>query len=432
MPFKDRLLQLQSGAGVKPAPGPDVPVQDTPQQLQRGAGVNQLVEPGSERPDQNALIDRLERLSHSRSAHSPRLDRSSSDAALADLLRGKVAARGVILVETSVALSCCHGSRPLSSIRDTALNLLGNGTRLDPTRLLFLDTETTGLAGGTGTLPFLLGLATIHGDVLSIRQYLLTGFAGEALALQEALARLEGIDYLVTFNGKTFDLPLLAARHRLARLHNPLLRLGHVDLLHPTRCAFARNWPDCRLQTVEQRLLEFFRREDLPGALIPQAWFDLVRHARTEQIPGIMQHNLWDLISLVALLPQISVIHSEPGHQSADPLAIARRHLRNGDAESAYSHLAHSRNRSCEAGQLELAALQRKKGHWEDAAAIWRELAADGSLRACEHLAKYYEHRLADMDAALSCTQDLLERDVSNPAYQRRHARLKEKLQRGT
>ena len=407
MTFKDRLQQLQSGAGVK-----------------------SVVAPAPDAPAAHDLIQRLERLSHSHSALSPRLDRSSSDAALAALLRGKVAARGVILVETSVALSYCHGSRPLSSIQDTALNLLGNDTRLDPTRLLFLDTETTGLAGGTGTLPFLLGLATISGDVLSIRQYLLTGFAGEALALQQALARLEGIDHVVTFNGKTFDLPLLAARHRLAQLHNPLLRLGHVDLLHPTRCAFARAWPDCRLQTVEQRLLEFFRSEDLPGALIPQAWFDLVRHARSEQIPGILQHNLWDLISLVALLPQISVVHSEPGHQSADPLAIARRHLRNGDAQSAYSHLAHWRNRSCEAGQLELAALQRKKGHWEDAAAIWRELAEDGSVRACEHLAKYYEHRLADMDAALGCAQALLERDDSNPTYQRRLARLQQKLQR--
>ena len=386
--------------------------------------------PGADAPVPGTLDSRLERLSYPQHTQSQRPKRNDSDAALADLLRGKVVAPGVILVETSVALSCLHGTQPLSSILEIPLNLLGNDALLDPTRLLFLDTETTGLAGGTGTLPFLLGLASIRDGKVLVRQYLLTAFSGESLSLHEALARLEGSDYLVTFNGKTFDLPLLTARHRLAQLENPLLRLVHVDLLHPTRCAFAHTWPDCRLQTVERRLLEFFRGDDLPGALIPQAWFDLVRHGRTEQIPAVMEHNLWDLVTLVALLPRISAIHFQPGHQGADPLAIARRHLRNGDAETAYSHLAHSANRSCEAGQLELAWLQRKKGQWDDAATIWRDLAAAGSLRACEHLAKYYEHRLGDTGAALDCAQALLECDDSNPKYQRRHARLREKLQR--
>src|SRR5262249_57224124 len=144
------------------------------------------------------------------------------------------------------------------------------GQALSAEQLVFLDTETTGLAGGTGTLAFLVGLGRIDGEVLRLRQFFLTGFRGEAALLQAAAAWSAGRQYLVTFNGKSFDAPLLTTRYRLARLPDPFADLHHVDLFHPTRRAVSRQWPDWRPQTPEKRLLGVQPGPDLPAHLLPE------------------------------------------------------------------------------------------------------------------------------------------------------------------
>src|SRR5690606_31598786 len=131
-------------------------------------------------------------------------------------------------------------------------------------RMVFLDTETTGLAGGTGTVAFLIGLGRVEAGHLVVRQFWLTSFAGERDLLAAAGDWVDGVDGMVTYNGRSFDLPLVATRCRLAGASDRFSGLRHLDLLGPTRRAFARRWEDCRLTTAERRLLRFERVDDLP------------------------------------------------------------------------------------------------------------------------------------------------------------------------
>src|SRR5262249_23289389 len=148
-------------------------------------------------------------------------------------------------------LSHRHGCVSFAHIEEAPLHFIAGGDEPARERLLFVDTETTGLAGGTGTVAFLLGLARIADGMLIVRQYFLCAFRGEPAMLDHALEWLTPDCRLVSFNGKCFDAPLLATRYQLALRRNPLASLPHIDLLHPARAAFRRNWPDCRLQTAE-------------------------------------------------------------------------------------------------------------------------------------------------------------------------------------
>ncbi|MBK7472971.1 MAG: ribonuclease H-like domain-containing protein [Betaproteobacteria bacterium] len=250
---------------------------------------------------------------------------------LARIVGGELCAEGVVLVEQFLPLSHRHGSVPFQRIREAALDFLAGGAEPERERLLFIDTETTGLSGGTGTVAFVLGLARIQGDTVEVRQYFLTCFAGETAMLEHALGWIDDHSHLVSFNGKAFDIPLLATRYRLARLANPFATLPHMDLLHRTRAAFKRNWPDCRLQTAEQYLLKLFRDDDLPGHLIPQVWTDLLQFGETRSLRGVVDHNRIDVLSLIALAGVLGKTYAEPGQQYADPLGIARAHRRAGD-----------------------------------------------------------------------------------------------------
>src|ERR1700686_1598310 len=196
---------------------------------------------------------------------------------LAHLLGGELCADGVVLIDSFLPTSASHGLVPFRDIQDVSLNFLAGGEEPEREGLLFIDTETTGLAGGTGTVAFVLGFARLEDDVVHVRQYFLTSFSAEPSMLTQALAWIRGASHLVSFNGKSFDIPLLVTRYRLARIESTLSCLPHIDLLHRTRAAFRKNWPDCRLQTAEQYLLKLYRHDDMPGYLIPQLWADLLR-----------------------------------------------------------------------------------------------------------------------------------------------------------
>ena len=224
-----------------------------------------------------------------------------SEQTLAARLGGHGAGDGVIRIHERLSPAAIHGDLPLfDPALYQALSHCGGEDGM-PRACVFMDTETTGLAGGTGTLVFLLGMARFSAGALEICQILLTGFRGENALLREARDFLRDTDTLVTFNGRSFDSPLLAARYRLAGLADPFAPLRHVDLLHPTRRTFKNCWPDCRLQTAERRLLGVERIGDLPGSEAPRAWFDWVRHGRYEGLSAVCSHNRLDLLSLAVL-----------------------------------------------------------------------------------------------------------------------------------
>ena len=401
MDLRSRLAQLETRLGV----GRDRP----PSPL---AGEHAPV----------SLSARLQRLVAAQADMPAR--RLVSQEELAQLLGGELCADGVVLIDSFLPTSASHGRVPFRDIHDVSLAFLAGGEEPEREGLLFIDTETTGLAGGTGTVAFVLGLARIEDDVVHVRQYFLTSFTAEPAMLTHALTWIRGASHLVSFNGKSFDIPLLVTRYRLARIESTLSRLPHIDLLHRTRAAFRKNWPDCRLQTAEQYLLKLYRHDDMPGYLIPQLWADLLRRGETRGLRGIIEHNGTDVLSLIALANVLGRAYAEPGQRYADPLGIARAHRRAGDNATALVHLRDHGETLVDDAQLELAGLYARSRQWEQALPIWESLSARGVARAMECLAKYCEHRQRDFGAALHWTERMLARNYEMGSCEQRRLRL--------
>jgi uncharacterized protein YprB with RNaseH-like and TPR domain len=183
--------------------------------------------------------------------------------------------------------------------------------RMDPIhryRLLHFDTETTGLAGGTGTRAFMIGAADWVDGRFRIRQLTITTMAAESAMLRRFAEWLDEDTVLVSYNGKCYDAPLLATRYRLARLPNPLTGLGHLDLLHPVRRHWKHAWENCRLATAERQLLGVVREDDLPGSEAPAAWITYLRGGSARNLRRVAAHNAQDLKSLAGVLLRMAAM----------------------------------------------------------------------------------------------------------------------------
>ena len=182
--------------------------------------------------------------------------------------------------------------------------------------LLHFDTETTGLAGGTGTRAFMIGAADWVGERFRIRQLTITTMAAEPAMLRTFAGWIGAHTVLVSYNGKCYDAPLLATRYRLARQANPLTGLQHLDLLHPVRRHWKSVWENCRLATTERQLLGVVREDDLPGSEAPAAWLTYLHGGSAANLRRVLQHNAQDLRSLAGVLAHMAgmkVHASEPG-----------------------------------------------------------------------------------------------------------------------
>ena len=177
-------------------------------------------------------------------------------------------------------------------------------------RLLHFDTETTGLAGGTGTRAFMIGAADWTGKQLRLRQLTITSLAAENAMLRHFAGWIDADTVLVSYNGKCYDAPLLATRYRLARMGNPLNGLMHVDLLHPVRRHWKGVWENCRLATAERQLLGVVREDDLPGSEAPAAWLGYLRGGSALNLRRVAEHNAQDLRSLAGVLRYMEAIGS--------------------------------------------------------------------------------------------------------------------------
>lgn len=171
--------------------------------------------------------------------------------------------------------------------------------------LLSFDTETTGLSGGTGTRAFMIGASDWSDRGLRVRQLLITTLAGEAAMLEVFSGWINPGTVLVSYNGKSYDSPLLATRYRLGRKANPLAGLRHLDLLYPVRRRFRGVWENCRLSTVEREWLGVLREDDLPGSEAPRAWLDYLRGHSARNLRRVLEHNDQDLRSLTTLLMRL-------------------------------------------------------------------------------------------------------------------------------
>jgi uncharacterized protein YprB with RNaseH-like and TPR domain len=173
-------------------------------------------------------------------------------------------------------------------------------------RIVCFDTETTGLAGGVGTKAFMIGVAQWRGPELCVRQFYLTALAGEAEMLRRFATELPADPIFVSYNGRSYDAPLLKGRYRMHRQAHPFAEREHVDLLHPVRRAYRGLWENCRLQTVERRLLGIVREDDLPGRDAPAAWLAFLRGHGSTNLGRVLEHNRQDLVTLAVLLDRLA------------------------------------------------------------------------------------------------------------------------------
>jgi uncharacterized protein YprB with RNaseH-like and TPR domain len=321
-------------------------------------------------------------------------------------------------VESWLEPAHCHGKVPIARALEVSaetiakLALDGALGAIDPRRMLFVDTETTGLAGGTGTIPFLIGIAFFEDQSLCIEQLVLRAPGEEAPMLRRLAERLASASCLVTFNGKSYDWPLLRNRfvlNRVAVTPPP----AHLDLLHCARRIWKRRLGQVRLVHLEAEVLGMRREHDIDGAEIPQRFWDFVRGAGGSVLAPVIEHNANDLVALAAILVKLADLYVvlRPEHDPADHLGVARVAVRADDHERArlYAEAAAGGGGPADVtvDALWLAAeLARKRE--DDTARIAHlsralEEEVDEERRARTHLAlsKLYEHRVKDYALAL-------------------------------
>jgi uncharacterized protein YprB with RNaseH-like and TPR domain len=310
----------------------------------------------------------------------------------------------------------------LSRNRDEVLSHRTYAALADHEKWLFLDTETTGLAGGTGTYAFLIGLAWWDAGGLQLEQLFMRDFSEEYSVLEELAARLAERPVLVTFNGKSFDWPLLENRFTMTR-SIPTPRLAaHLDLLHPARALWKLRLGTVRLVDLERHVLDaprlgWNRDGDIASAMIPQYYFDYLRGGPAEPLVGVARHNQMDLRGLAALYGKIDAMLDTQAPSAAEPnsvdlFGLSRYLHRRGERERAHETCA----RALDSGlpeefrpraSSELAAMAKRRGDHHHAAALWHELVNDpqDGLHACEQLAIYYERRTKDFVRAREFAQ---------------------------
>lgn len=353
------------------------------------------------------------------------------------------------LVESDVHLDRRHGDLSLSRFRTvstTTAAILTADPRLasfDLARAAFVDTETTGLAGGTGTAAFLIGVGFVDGDRFRVRQYFMRDYHEEAALLSGLAADLAGRTEIVTFNGATFDLPLLEARYRLCRSRDPLRAMRHLDLLHSARRLWKLRLSTCRLQTLEAALLGFRRQGDVSGEEIPRIYFDFVRRRDGRALARVLEHNRLDVVSLAALA--VLAFQCVEGGLADDPRdayslgrVFERARLDERSDEQYRRAVVGGAEVRVEA-LLRLGARASARGAHEEALGFWQRAAEAGDWRALRSLAIAYEHRRRDPRTALAAVDrglalvGRLPADEARRAFadlHRRRARLARKLAR--
>ncbi len=346
---------------------------------------------------------------------------------LEDVIRGEeiVNAFGkFFIVHGRHAASAKHGSRSIremSALDMKTASILANNADIasfDCKDALFLDTETTGLAGGTGTFAFLIGLGWFEAGTFRTQQLFARDFSEEKACLCFLLEIAQDKSFLVTYNGKTFDVGLLSTRFILNRLPDGLTAMPNLDLLHPARRLFGHRLENNRLATMEKDIIGFHRYGDIPGSEIPQRYFDWLRYSDARPLADVFEHNRLDVISMAALSVHLAeLLDSKPDIQRnghADLLAASRLLVDRGDATGARTILealikANNVHATLEA-RKSLSLIHKRHGSWKDAVQFWDAMLLQdpGNFFAVEEMAKYLEHRRRDYRKAIDIINEAL------------------------
>ncbi len=346
----------------------------------------------------------------------------------------------------------CWCAQPAACSPDArALKLLlpeAPGQIADPDEWLFLDTETTGLSGGSGTYPFLVGLAWWDGGGLEIEQLFMREYSEERSLLFALRERIAQRPVLVTFNGKSFDWPLLETRYRMSRKLSLPIPRAHLDFLHPARNLWRLRLGSVRLSELERHVLGWDRGADLLSGLIPQIYFDYLRGGPPERLVPVLNHNQMDLRGLAALSSRILSLLSDAENLGQDGLelfGVSRICEKQGEEirartlyeKSITSFLPTETDR---AARRSLARLAKRQGDFELACELWKGAVGNSrhGYEAYEQLAIYYERTARDPEQAREIVQQALNElrralqtgDIAPGPYREINTRFEHRRQR--
>ncbi len=282
-----------------------------------------------------------------------------------------------------------------------AMSFLSGGktdTEYNPEDFLFLDTETTGLSGGAGTLAFLIGLGRIEGENIAVNQILMRDYHQEAEMIRELLQHTKKAKCLVTYNGAGFDLPLLQGRMIINRMEDPLSEMDHIDLLYAARRVFKLRLGRCSLSRMEEEVFRETRKDDLPGSEVPNRYFEYLNSHDEGLLEQVLDHNRQDIVSLARLFFHMVRMHDRPletEHQE-DLFSMGKvfeRQKKHAKAQECYQ--ACSANSVHDMARLQLAEMYRKNRMDEEAVREYEALRLGKAMtgRVYIALAKIYEHR---------------------------------------
>ncbi|MBQ4085509.1 MAG: ribonuclease H-like domain-containing protein [Clostridia bacterium] len=307
-----------------------------------------------------------------------------------------------------------------------ALRRIGCSTcEMDIEKALFLDTETTGLSGGVGTVAFLVGLGWIKDGVFTVKQILMKDYASEGMLIEEMEKTSAGFERTISFNGRTFDLPLIETRCTMNRKRTPYARMECIDLLAPARKLWRRRLGSVRLAHLEEKILGHGREGDLPGSEAPQRFFDYLKTGDFSLLEEVIDHNRQDILSMGALLAEICEAFGNPRRvkETADlyslGLALGKQGERD-EAEALYRMAAQPKpitsiQALSEGGyrilaNRELDQLLRRQGRTDERLELLRHMCTsrEGAAYAHTELAKIYEHTIKDYKAALRAAKEAL------------------------
>ena len=314
------------------------------------------------------------------------------------------------------AFFCREQIVPLESLRGIewvtldeiqACDPLFTGKAWDVRRVLFLDTETTGLSGGAGTVAFEIGLGFIDARGMVIRQYVMRDYGEEGPMLSEIAALISRFDTIVSFNGKSFDLPLMESRMVMNRIRLPLTQMPHLDLLHIARRVYKLRLKRCNLASLEEAVLGQERKDDLPGAQVPQRYFDYIKTKEFSLLEDVLRHNFDDVKSLAVLTGHFAAVFRNPEMllEPQDLFGVGKTLLRTGRTERGRKCLRIAGRSTLASGaHMVRASSYKKERQWQAAAEMWKSMIARGVGGTAPYieLAKYCEHVKKDNKMALS------------------------------
>ncbi|MDA8404395.1 MAG: ribonuclease H-like domain-containing protein [Desulfobacteraceae bacterium] len=404
MSLKDRLNRLTGETGTSP-----------PSDLKQ-ATLNGL------RQKMDAVMTRRERLGFPQthpSKNSPVPLERLVDGQEMETLQGKL-----FCSRNSLNAERFHGHKQIGDLAHVSMEAAAFLSSADVKGLsiedgLFIDTETTGLSGGTGTFPFLIGLGWFGNSSFVTCQLFSRDFSEEPAMLDYLKKIASGRQFLVSFNGKAYDLNLLTTRFILNRFQDIFSGMPHIDLLHPSRRIYSQRLENAKLATLEAGVLGVKRENDIPGQEIPQRYFDWLRRRDGRLIEDIFRHNRVDIVSMASLLKHLTDLinggHDIAYAHHADLLSVAKLHHDRGDLETArrlFEPLLDSNQPGItQNARRYLSLIHKKRNQWDDAVSIWRKMLADDpyDVFAAIEMAKWYEHHAREFGPAAQIVQRILD-----------------------